>query len=71
MIKAAIRLYLKSYGYHLRVMREATGLRQKEVAKKLYCSQAIISHIESGKYLPSPDFEQRLVDFYEYMKEDL
>lgn len=64
MVKTAIRFYLKRYGHDFRVMREDLGLTQFEVAKKLLCSQAIISHIEMGYYLPSPAFEQELLDLY-------
>ena len=69
-IKNYIRFFLKRYGYNFREMRELTHLRQIDVAKKLGCSQAVISHIETGYYLPSASFEKELLDFYKELKED-
>ncbi len=69
-IKNYIRFFLKRYGHNFREMREMTQLSQLDVVKKVHCSQAVISHIENGYYLPSPSFEKELLDFYNHFKED-
>jgi len=49
-----------SFGEDLKTMRTIRKLTQEQLADKAMTSQAFISHIESGKLLPSPDLEKRL-----------
>ena len=64
MIKSLIRAYLRKYGNELRTKSEIAKVSQIEVAKKLACSQAIISHLETGHFLPSEKFESKLIELY-------
>ena len=48
------------FAHNLKTMRIMRELTQAELANKAMTSQAFISHIESGKLLPSPDLETRL-----------
>ena len=64
MFKELARKYLRRYGNDFKTMREISKLSQIEVAKRLKCSQAIISHIETGQMLPSKKFEQELISLY-------
>lgn len=63
-MEESIRSFLKGYGNHMRELRLACELKQKQVAKKVGCSQAIISHIECGLLLPDTELEQRLLNVY-------
>jgi ribosome-binding protein aMBF1 (putative translation factor) len=67
MVKTVIRRILRKYGNSFREKREVAELTQLEVAKRLHCSQAIISHIEAGLYLPSEKFERELTELYEHI----
>ena len=64
MLKSAVRSFLKRHGYGFRLMREEAKLTQLEVARRMGCSQAIISHIEQGFFLPSESFEEELNNLY-------
>lgn len=59
-----IREYLKQYGARLRDMRIKAKLTQLDVARFIGISQAIISHIECGFFLPSDELESALLDVY-------
>lgn len=64
MFEKLIRSYLAKYGQKLRPERERTGLSQRDVAEDIGISQAIISHIECGMYLPSEHLERKLLNEY-------
>lgn len=64
MFEKLMRSYLARYGQKLRAERERTGLTQLDVAKDIGITQAIISHIECGKYLPSEHLESKLLREY-------
>ena len=42
-----------SIGKNVKSRREACGLDQTELAEKLHITQAMVSHIEAGRKLPS------------------
>ena len=56
--------YLTQYGANFREKRLQSELTQREVAKFLNISQAIISHIETGKMLPPIEIEDALNEIY-------
>ena len=59
-MKDDCRKWLKNYGDLLRKARKELGMSQLELARKLGCSQAIISFIECGYMLPPLDLEEGL-----------
>lgn len=62
--KKQIRDFLKEYGKNFRLLRTRKKLSQLRVAQFVGVSQAIISHIECGYFLPSPELESTLIDLY-------
>ena len=64
MEKSKVRKYLKDYGARLRKMRLAAKLTQIKVAQLVGISQATVSHIECGFFLPSDELESALLDIY-------
>ena len=48
----------------LRKLREAAGLRQVDVAKKLNVDQAAVSKWETGETRPSRKYHQKLAKLY-------
>ena len=48
------------FAQNLRTMRTIRKLTQEQLADKAMTSQAFISHLETGKMLPTPDLEARL-----------
>jgi len=50
----------KNFGDRVRLVREASGLNQRDFAKRLETSSGRISEIESGKSIPGCDFVQRV-----------
>jgi transcriptional regulator with XRE-family HTH domain len=51
-----------SLGQNIRLLRKQKGLTQVELAKKLDCSQAVITAYESSKKKPAIDTLSRLAD---------
>ena len=49
-----------SFATDLRTLRAARNLSQAELAKRAMTSRVFISHLETGKMLPSPDLKARL-----------
>ena len=49
-----------SFREDLKTMRTIRQLTQAQLADKAMTSQAFVSHIESGKMLPTPELEKRL-----------
>ena len=64
-MRDSIEEYLKSYGRSFREKRLAAKMTQLGVARRLNISQAIISHIETGRMLPPLDIEEALTKIYE------
>lgn len=52
------------YGEALRSQREAVGISQLELSKKIGTSHQNINRWETGDVLPSIDFCVRMADFY-------
>ncbi|MFG3252485.1 Scr1 family TA system antitoxin-like transcriptional regulator [Streptomyces sp. NPDC048172] len=50
----------EKYGEELRRRRVAAGLTQTELSVDVVCSHTLISHIEAGRRLPTPDDAKRL-----------
>jgi len=48
------------FAHNLKTMRTIRKLTQAELAEAAMTAQAFISHMETGKMLPSPDLEARL-----------
>ena len=48
------------FAENLKTMRTIRKLTQEQLADKAMTSQAFISHIESGKMLPTPSLKRRL-----------
>ena len=64
-MREIVEKYLSNYGARLRQMRLRANYTQLEVAHLLNISQAIISHIETGHFLPPEDLEESLTEIYE------
>lgn len=65
MIKSEdVRRYLAEYGESMRKKRKAKNLTQDNVAAECHISQAIISHIECGCFMPNKSLEKKLLEFY-------
>lgn len=60
--KSLLRTCLRSYGESFREARIKANLTQLELAHKAGISQAIISHIECGFFMPSSEIESLLFD---------
>lgn len=63
-MRESVEEYLKSYGRSLREQRLRSKLTQLKVARSLGISQAIISHIETGRMLPTIEIEEELFKLY-------
>ena len=57
--------FLKQYGMAFRDKRLSLGMTQLQVARWLNISQAIISHIETGRMLPPVEIEEALHDLFD------
>jgi len=57
------------FGRTVRALRRDRGLRQAEIAARVYCSQQKISEIEAGRARPSLAFAQRLARALELVPE--
>ena len=55
---------MQNYGEFFKYQREAAGLNQPELAKKIGTSQTNVSRWERGIVLPSIDFCVKLANFY-------
>jgi transcriptional regulator with XRE-family HTH domain len=64
-MRDSVERYLSEQGTRFREKRLQANLTQLEVAHLLNISQAIISHIETGRFLPSKDLEEDLLEIYE------
>ncbi|MEU0374040.1 helix-turn-helix transcriptional regulator [Streptomyces sp. NPDC006283] len=49
----------RALGKQIKVLREATGLSQKELGAATHCGEALISAMERGVRTPQPDFLER------------
>lgn len=63
-MREQVAIYLKSYGLMFREKRERCKLTQRNVANQLGVSQAIISHIATGRMLPPIELEEALEQIY-------
>ena len=66
-MREKVETFLIEYGENFRRMRHDAKLSEKLVARMLGISQSIISHIETGKMLPSEELEAELYRIYEVM----
>lgn len=64
-MRDSVERYLSEQGARFREKRLQANLTQLEVAHLLNILQAIISHIETGRFLPSKDLEEDLLEIYE------
>jgi transcriptional regulator with XRE-family HTH domain len=55
----------------LRELRQAAGLRQEDVAKKLNVDQTAVSNWERGKNPPLPKYRKKLCKMYGCTEEEL
>ena len=53
-----------NYGEALKYQREAAGISQLELSKRINTSHQNINRWESGEVLPNIDFCVRLADYY-------
>lgn len=44
----------------LKELRRSTGMNQQELANEAIVSRSTISHVEAGKYPPSPRFAKKI-----------
>ncbi|MEI5098806.1 helix-turn-helix transcriptional regulator [Streptomyces sp. PmtG] len=51
---------LDYYGYELRRMREASGLKQAELAGCVFCTPSLVGQVETARKVPTRDFSERL-----------
>lgn len=64
-MREKVEAFLIEYGECFRRMRYDAKLSEKQVARMLGISQAIISHIETGKMLPPIELEDDLYRIYD------
>lgn len=64
-MRDSVERYLSEQGARFREKRLQANLTQLEVAHLLNISQAIISHIETGHFLPPENLEESLIKIYE------
>lgn len=64
-MREIIERYLSEQGARFREKRLQANYTQLEVAHLLNISQAIISHIETGHFLPPENLEESLIKIYE------
>lgn len=55
-MRELVEVWQEKFGQTLREFRKKKGITQKDLAKKCRVSQQYISHLESGKCLPTPKF---------------
>lgn len=55
----------KLLGQRIRELRKKLGITQEELAEKLGIGTANISYIENGKYAPSIENFEKLVDIFQ------
>lgn len=65
-----IRAYLLQYGKKFRKLRKQAEFTQLQAAQCVQCSQAIISHIECGYFMPPPRLEKALLELYQQAQKD-
>jgi transcriptional regulator with XRE-family HTH domain len=63
-MRSAVEGFLMTYGADFREKRLLAEMTQLEVARHLGISQAIISHIETGRMLPPVELEEQLHALY-------
>ncbi|MEU9165890.1 helix-turn-helix transcriptional regulator [Streptomyces sp. NPDC048424] len=51
---------LDYYGYELRRLREAAGLKQAQLGEIIYCTGSLIGQVENAKRVPTRDFSERV-----------
>ncbi|WP_030730628.1 helix-turn-helix domain-containing protein [Streptomyces sp. NRRL S-237] len=51
---------LDYYGYELRRLREAAGLKQAQLGEIIFCTGSLIGQIETTKRVPTRDFSERV-----------
>ncbi|MER6319965.1 helix-turn-helix transcriptional regulator [Streptomyces sp. NPDC001581] len=51
---------LDYYGYELRRLREAAGLKQSQLGDIIYCTGSLIGQVENTKRVPTRDFSERV-----------
>ncbi|MGO4630255.1 helix-turn-helix transcriptional regulator [Streptomyces sp. 2RAF24] len=51
---------LDYYGWELRRLREAHGLRQRQLGDIIFCSGSLIGQVECAKKIPTREFSERL-----------
>ncbi|MGR4878904.1 Scr1 family TA system antitoxin-like transcriptional regulator [Streptomyces sp. LARHCF249] len=51
---------LDYYGYELRRLREAAGLKQQQLGDVIYCTGSLIGQVENTKRVPTRDFSERV-----------
>lgn len=63
--------YLKSFGEHLRQLREASGLTQKEVAQRLSVDNSLLAKIERNERPPTKKFITNVASFFNVDEKEL
>ncbi|MFI8361470.1 helix-turn-helix transcriptional regulator [Streptomyces sp. NPDC085612] len=51
---------LDYYGYELRRLREAAGLKQAQLGSIIFCTGSLIGMVENGRRVPTRDFSERV-----------
>ncbi|MBT2540439.1 helix-turn-helix transcriptional regulator [Streptomyces sp. ISL-44] len=51
---------LDYYGYELRRLREAAGLKQAQLGDIIYCTGSLVGQVECTKRVPTRDFSERV-----------
>jgi len=63
--------YLKSFGEHLRQLRESSGLTQKEVADRLSIDNSLLAKIERNERPPTKKFITNVALFFNVDEKEL
>ncbi|MFD9909520.1 helix-turn-helix domain-containing protein [Streptomyces sp. NPDC059063] len=51
---------LDYYGFELRRLREAAGLKQTELAGCIFCTPSLVGQVETARKVPTRDFSERV-----------
>jgi len=64
-------LNLRTFGEHLRQLRESSGLTQKEVANRLSVDNSLLAKIERGERPPTKKFIANVALFFNVDEKEL
>lgn len=58
-----------TFGVQVKTLRAVRGMSQAELAAQIGVAQALLSHIETGRVMPTPELEQRIREALDWPRE--